>query len=153
MKKTESNSTFKENELIGVLVSSIYYQDLQDEDKFQNRFVFVELENGLIFNLLEIRYPEPGSPVRLSKVLFEGTFERIAIATKDAWLRSPIKSLIHSEKLDSEFGVVLENGYVLCIGVNEYETFFDFHLPDPEDASRFVELELDKGGELDGDSS
>jgi hypothetical protein len=147
------------DDIIGKKIIYVYEKKTEKIERFQKRMVFVRLSDDVFFNLDQLRYPEPGKPLTIWSCDYEKSFIpalslespsrlRSLIMAKEQLsgrrdfkhepnLDSPIKAIISCEYFDIDTAILLENGFVLTIGIGEFDMGYDFdkfsekQCPDP----------------------
>jgi hypothetical protein len=135
----EETKHLTRRDIIGRKIVAAYHEDLGVEDRFHHRNLVVRLDNGLLFNWDEIYDIKIDQPLIIKPRDFKETYIPMLSIEKDKDLDSPIKALITSEWFTVDVGVLLENGFVLTLGIAEYQSYYDFHRPS-EKSRDYVEL-------------
>lgn len=116
-------------EIIGKKIVSVYEKKTKKVDRFQNRMTFVQLENGAIFNLDTLRYPKDKVALEILSCGHEKSFESVLSAIKNINLNSAIKAIVYSNEFDIDVALLLENDFVLTVGIGEFDMGYSFYKP------------------------
>ena len=136
-------STLSKEDIIGKTIRNVYYKKIENPYGRKDNHVLVELENAIFMNLYEVRLPDPKNCIKLKKLVYDKCYEKLDLSNnKKEAINGRIKSLIYFEVLDTEFGILLDNGNVLSVGISEYATFLDITSLSNSDLESVSELYL-----------
>ena len=114
-------------DIIGKKIVSVYEKAIEKTERFQNRLIFVRLDNDVLFDIADIRYPKKDTALVLRSCDYERSFVPALSIKKNPDLDSPIKAIISNESFAIEAAILLENEFVLTIGIGEFDMGHDFH--------------------------
>ena len=115
-------------DIIGKKIRCVYEKATEKTGRFQNRLTFVRLDNDVLVNLDEIRYPKKDKALVLWDSDYENSFVQVLSIERDPNLDSPVKAIIFNEGFDINVAILLENDFVLTVAIGEFDMGYDFHL-------------------------
>src|ERR1044072_2202403 len=134
------------SEIIGRRVAHVFHVDLRydAERQFQSRLIVVELDNGLLFALEQRQIIiDPGSNVGSIFPYPDAKPTKIALdPATEKNLQSPIKDVIQPYGWDRQFGLLLENGFVLHDGFSSWDNGVLLYHPGPEEEGELKPFNL-----------
>ena len=134
------------SEIIGRRVGHVFHVDLKYdvERQFQSRFIVVELNNGLLFQLEQRQIIiDPASNVGLLFPYSGAKPTNIALdPAVEKNLQSPIRHVLQPYGWDRQFGLLLENGFVLHDGFSSWDNGVLFYHPGPEEEDELKPFDL-----------
>jgi hypothetical protein len=115
----------KRDDVIGQKINQVFHVDLpyKEKDRFQERLIVIELETGLQFTLeqeLEILDANSQDGMIYSYTKNE-KMTLVLNRNTEKNLNSPIKETVIPYTWTYNFGLVLENGFVLHDGFSSWE--------------------------------
>ncbi len=139
-------SPLRREDVIGRLINSVGHFDLpyDNEKRFQERLIIVELESGLRFALQqasEIVDPKLNAG-RIYPFLLTAPLTPFVDGQTDPNLRSPVNALTLPYGWQCSCGVVLINGFVLHDGFSSWGNGALFYKPDQQTRLAMLDFEL-----------
>ncbi len=128
-------------DILGKRIASVYEKKLEKTGRFQNRLTFVRLSNAATFCLDELRFPQKGAPLKVWSCDPDKPFTEVLSIKKEPRLDSPIKAIVFCEHFDIDTAILLENEFILTIGVGEFDMGYSFYKL-PKEYSNNIPLKI-----------
>lgn len=141
--KTATNVTKRltKNDIIGRKILRVYEIKGPRVERFQPREIFVHLDNEIIFDMDSIRDPKLDQPLNIQGAEYKKSFVTVLSIDKDPNLNSPIKSIVFAEHFENGSAILLENDFILTVGVGEFGMGHLFYLPS-EEFRKYTAMEI-----------
>ena len=127
--KMQHGTQLNKTDVLGRKIVRVYQKAGKKVGRFQNRLIFIHLDNDIIFSLSELRDPEEDVPLKIQRCMPDNTWVPVISIDKDPNLDSPIKAIVSAPHFADSTAILLDNDFVLTIGIGEFDMGCSFYLP------------------------